>query len=49
MWKGKIGTSDTRRKVLTIVRVVAVAAASVPASTFLANLLPWWRFPVPMV
>jgi hypothetical protein len=26
-----------------------VAAASVPVSTFLANLLPWWRFPVDMV
>lgn len=49
VWKGKIGGPDTRRRVLRIVRVVAVAAASVPASTFLANLLPWWRFPVPMV
>ena len=49
VWKGKIGGPDTRRRVLGIVRVVAVAAASVPASTFLANLLPWWRFPVPMV
>lgn len=49
VWKGKIGGPDTRRRVLGIVRVVAVTAASVPASTFLANLLPWWRFPVPMV
>ncbi|MDT0212360.1 hypothetical protein Q9R29_00555 [Rothia sp. ARF10] len=49
VWKGKIGGPDTRRKVLGIVRVVAVAAASVPASTFLANLLPWWRFPIPMI
>ncbi|KGN37287.1 hypothetical protein [Knoellia subterranea] len=49
VWKGKIGTSDTRRRVLGIVRIVAVAAASVPASTFLANLLPWWRFPIPMI
>ena len=49
VWKGKIGGPDTRRRVLGVVRVVAVAAASVPASTFLANLLPWWRFPVPMV
>ncbi|WP_404386620.1 hypothetical protein LL946_08625 [Knoellia locipacati] len=49
VWKGKIGGPDTRRRVLGIVRVVAVAAASVPASTFLANLLPWWRFPVPML
>ncbi|MFW5472945.1 hypothetical protein ACOCJ5_06535 [Knoellia sp. CPCC 206450] len=49
VWKGKIGGPDTRRKVLGIVRVIAVAAASVPASTFLANLLPWWRFPLPML
>jgi len=49
VWKGKIGTPDTRRRVLGVVRVVAVAAASVPASTFLANLLPWWRFPIPMI
>lgn len=49
VWKGKIGGPDTRRKVLGIVRVVAVSAASVPASTFLANLLPWWRFPIPMI
>ena len=26
-----------------------VVAATIPASTFLANLLPWWRFPVPML
>lgn len=49
VWKGKIGTDDTRRRVLGVVRVVAVAAAAVPASTFLANLLPWWRFPIPMI
>ncbi|EAQ00878.1 hypothetical protein JNB_11904 [Janibacter sp. HTCC2649] len=49
VWKGKIGGPDTRRRVLGIVRIIAVAAASVPASTFLANLLPWWRFPIPMV
>jgi hypothetical protein len=28
---------------------VAITAAAVPVSTFLANLLPWWRFSVPMV
>ena len=49
VWKGKIGRPDTRRRVLSIVRVIAVVAATVPASTFLANLLPWWRFPIPMV
>ena len=49
VWKGKIGGPDTRRRVLRIVRIIAVAAASVPASTFLANLLPWWRFSIPML
>lgn len=49
VWKGKIGGPDTRRRVLSIVRIIAVAAAAVPASTFLANLLPWWRFTIPMI
>jgi hypothetical protein len=49
VWKGKIGSPATRSAVLRWVRVVAVGAASVPASTFLANLLPWWRFSVPML
>ena len=30
-------------------RNLAVCAASVPASTFLANLIPWWRFSMPML
>lgn len=49
VWKGKIGSPTTRLSVLRWVRVLAVAAASVPASTFLANLIPWWRFPMPML
>lgn len=49
LWKGKIGTDRTRRRLLSWTRGIAVAAASVPVSTFLANLLPWWRFPSPMV
>lgn len=31
-----------RRRVLTATRVAALAAASLPAATFAANLLPWW-------
>lgn len=31
------------RRVLHGLRVAAVAVAAVPVSTFLANLLPWWR------
>jgi hypothetical protein len=32
-----------RRRTLVSVRRVAVAFATVPAATYLANLLPWWR------
>ncbi|MHB8187018.1 MAG: hypothetical protein ACYDDU_13255 [Dermatophilaceae bacterium] len=37
-----------RRRLLTVTRQVATIAATVPVSTFLANLLPWWRFSVPL-
>lgn len=33
----------TRRRVLGVLRRTAVVFASVPAATFLANLVPWWR------
>ena len=49
VWKGRVGSEASRVKVLSRVRMIAVAAAAVPVSTFLANLLPWWRFPVPML
>ena len=49
VYKGRLGTERTRVRTLSRVRVLSVAAASVPVSTFLANLLPWWRFPVDMV
>lgn len=39
----------TRLRVLAAVRGVAVVGSAVPVSTFLANLLPWWRSSVPMV
>jgi hypothetical protein len=38
-----------RTQLLGITRRVAIVAATVPVSTFLANLLPWWRFSVPLV
>jgi len=38
-----------RRRLLVFTRRVATIAATVPVSTFLANLLPWWRFSVPLV
>lgn len=49
LWRGKIGSASSRVRTLSWVRVVAVCAASVPASTFLANLLPWWRFSPPLL
>jgi hypothetical protein len=49
VYKGRLGNESTRVRTLSRVRVLSVAAASVPVSTFLANLLPWWRFPVDMV
>ena len=48
VYKGRLGAERTRVKTVSRVRVLSVAAASVPVSTFLANLLPWWRFPVDM-
>jgi hypothetical protein len=38
-WGGPAG----RRPVLKWMRRVAIVFASVPVSTFLANLVPWWR------
>ncbi len=49
VYKGRIGSEATRTTVLSRVRTLSVAAASVPVSTFLANLVPWWRFPVEML
>lgn len=34
---------EGRRRVLGILRRVAVVFSSVPIATFLANLVPWWR------
>ncbi len=49
VWTGRLGSPSSRTAVLSRVRAVSVAAAAVPVSTFLANLLPWWRFPLPML
>jgi len=37
-----------RRRVLEATRLVALAAAAVPAATFLANLVPWWQADHPL-
>ncbi len=33
----------TRARVLRLARLVGLVAAAMPAATFLANLVPWWR------
>ena len=49
LWKRGWGTDGQRLQLLLDTRRVAVIAATVPVSTFLAKLLPWWRFSVPVV
>ena len=49
LWKRGWGTVVQRRQLLGTTRRVAIIAATVPVSTFLANLLPWWRFSVPLL
>jgi hypothetical protein len=49
LWKGGWGTESQRHQLLVNTRRLATIAATVPVSTFLANLLPWWRFPTPLV
>ncbi len=49
VYKGRLGSERTRVTTLSRVRVLSVVAACVPVSTFLANLLPWWRFPIAMI
>jgi hypothetical protein len=43
-WPTRHRTGHNPRRVLHALRVVAVMAAAVPVSTFLANLVPWWRY-----
>jgi hypothetical protein len=39
---GTFVLSRKRRRVLTVTRVAALAGASLPVASFLANLVPWW-------
>jgi len=43
MWWRGLGSPRLRESARTWVRKGLVVSAAVPASTFLANLLPWWR------
>ncbi|WP_379534209.1 hypothetical protein [Nonomuraea purpurea] len=36
-------------KLLKSVQIVAVVSGAIPVATFLAQLVPWWTLPVPMV
>ena len=49
LWRRGGGSAGRRHRLLVEARRLAVVAATVPVSTFLANLLPWWRFSMPMV
>jgi hypothetical protein len=49
LWKNGWGTASQRHQLLVNTRRLATIAATVPVSTFLANLLPWWRFSHPLI
>jgi hypothetical protein len=49
LWKGGWGTEAKRHQLLVNTRRLATIAATIPVSTFLANLLPWWRFSTPLI
>jgi hypothetical protein len=49
LWRRRWGSDAQRGQLLRDTRRVAIIAATVPVSTFLANLLPWWHFSVPLV
>ncbi len=48
-WSRGLGTARQRRAVRSVVRQGLVVGAAVPAATFLANLVPWWRFGWPPI
>ncbi|WP_051415703.1 hypothetical protein [Nocardiopsis sp. CNT312] len=43
------GQRAKRALVLSVTRVVALAGASFPVASYLANLVPWWTSPVPFL
>jgi len=49
LWKRGWSTGGRRHQLVVVTRRLAIIAATVPVSTFLANLLPWWRFWMPLV
>ncbi|MEP7192330.1 MAG: hypothetical protein ABI903_05640, partial [Actinomycetota bacterium] len=49
LWKFGWGTEPQRHHLLVNTRRLATIAATIPVSTFLANLLPWWHFATPLI
>ena len=47
IWWRRLGSVGFRESVRTWVRSGLVVFATVPAATYLANIVPWWRFPWP--
>jgi len=47
MWWRRLGSARLRESARSSVREGLVVAAAVPAATFLANVVPWWRFASP--
>jgi hypothetical protein len=47
--RGEPTATPRRRRLLVLTRRAAIIAATIPVSTFLANLLPWWRFSMPLL
>ncbi|MGW4962660.1 hypothetical protein ACWEPL_36030 [Nonomuraea sp. NPDC004186] len=43
------GDFASSSKLLKSVQIVAVISGAIPVSTFLAQLVPWWTLPVPML
>lgn len=48
-WRRRLGSDGFRRRLRTWVRMGLVVSGAVPAATFLANIVPWWRFTWPPV
>jgi hypothetical protein len=48
-WRRRLGSDEFRKRLRVLVRQALVVFGAVPASTFLANIVSWWRFAWPPV
>ena len=46
-WQRHLGSDDLRQSLRAGVRKGLVVSGAVPAATYLANIVPWWRFAWP--